>query len=332
MPVAFDAMAAMGDHLRQWVETHGHRQPVAEGQRLIEEGVPDDRLCFLLEGTALVEVSESALATTLGRGPSLALLSAGAMFGEMAFLDRDPPVASVVAGPNCQVLVISEATLQRAMDRDPQLAREAYELFARKLARQLREQNAFLHRWSGVAIQPLRQALLAFECLEDSDITWLASHGQRRQLDAGDLLIRQGDPATALHIVLCGTARVSLVQDGRSKTMATVQPGEILGEMSLLGDDACASASVAAVGELEVLSVDKTMLTARFADDPPMGARFFRSIAVLLSRWSRNQLQSHGLAAPATTTRGADPGEVSPADRRFASLRRQAGAGTTPPG
>jgi CRP/FNR family cyclic AMP-dependent transcriptional regulator len=329
MPVAFDAIAAMGDHLRHWVEAHGRSQPVPEGQRLIEAGVPDDHLCFLLEGTALVETSETQDSTPLGLGSSLALLSAGAMFGEMAFLDREPPVASVVAGPHCHVLVVSEAVLQGAMDRDPQLAREAYELFARKLAMQLREQNAFLHRWSGVAIEPLRQALLAFECLDDTDVTWLASHGQLRRLVDEEILIRQGDPASGLHIVLTGTALVSLSQDGRSKTVATVRQGEILGEMSLLVDEACATASVTAVGDLDVLSVDKTVLSSCITADPPRGARFYQAMAIMLCRWSRNQLLSHGLAAATTTIHGDGPGEASPADRRFARLRRQVGVETS---
>lgn len=52
---------------------------------------------------------------------------------------------------------------------------------------------------------------------------------------AGDLLFRQGDPADALYVVLDGGCQLSHVDpDGKDRPLATVGPGEILGEAAAL--------------------------------------------------------------------------------------------------
>ena len=51
------------------------------------------------------------------------------------------------------------------------------------------------------------------------------------QLDEGDLLIREGRPGRELFLVVEGEAVVSL----RDRPLATVGPGELVGEMALFG-------------------------------------------------------------------------------------------------
>jgi bacteriocin-type transport-associated protein len=253
-------------------------------------------------------------------------MGSGALFGEMAFLEARLPVATVEAGPGCEVREVDEHQLAEAMAADPLLARDVHELLARKLASQLRHQNTIVHHWSGVSAAPPDQALLMFAFLEDSDIDWLAANGRETQLPAGELLLEQGEPVPDLVILLHGSARVLLRQGDRTTTVGHVHGGEMLGEMSLLADRDEASASVQAEGPITVLLVGKEGLRRRLAEEARVGSRFFRAMAIVLSRWSRNQLMSRGLAEGARLaegdTVGVDAQTRATAELRFARLRR----------
>lgn len=317
---AFNAYAAMGEHLRLWLRNHAQLRQVPTGSVLVREGVQDSVLFLVEKGSVQVRTSSP------GETATLAELGSGALFGEMAFLEGRLPVATVVAGPGCELREVDEDQLAAAMSADPLLERDVYQLLARKLASQLRHQNTIVHRWPGVNAAPADQALLLFAYLSEGDIDWLAATGRQSLLPAGELLLEQGEPVPDLLILLHGTARVILRQDERSTTVGQVRGGEMLGEMSFLGGSDEASASVQAVGSLTVLRVAKERLRSQLEADALVGARFFRAMAIVLSRWSRNQLLNHGLAEGARLAEG-DATEVKAelqhtAEQRFARLRR----------
>lgn len=317
---AFNAYAAMGEHLRLWLRNHAQLRQVPEGSVLVREGVRDSVLFLVEQGTVQVRT------TSPDETATLAELGSGALFGEMAFLEGRLPVATVVAGSGCELREVDEDQLTAAMNADPLLERDVYQLLARKLASQLRHQNAIVHRWAGVNSAPANQALLLFAYFSEDDIDWLAANGRESRLAAGTLLLEQEEPVPDLLILLHGTARVLLRQDERTTTVGQVHSGEMLGEMSLLGGSDEASTSVQAEGSLTVLRVPKDRLRSRLAADARVGARFFRAMAIVLSRWSRNQLLSHGLAEEARLAE-ADAAKVDgqlrhAAEQRFARLRR----------
>lgn len=71
----------------------------------------------------------------------------------------------------------------------------------------------------------------------------------------GDVLLRQGDPGSLFHIIDQGNVDVVVVGETRVR-VATLGPGEFIGEMSCLTGDPI-SANVEAVGEVATLSVDR---------------------------------------------------------------------------
>lgn len=287
----FNALDEAGPSLTNWLSTHSISEQSPLGAILIAEGTPHRQLFILEAGGAFVEVSHRD-----GSALRLAELKAGAMFGEMDFLEERPPVASVLAGPECRILRISQRSLELAMATNANLASDLYQLMARKLALQLQSQNALIHRWPGVSIEPLRKALVVFAYLAEADVSWLARHGRPLHLDADTVLIREGEPVPDLLILLAGSALVSMQIDGHQTIVGSSRRGEILGEMSLLGDANLATASVYADGPIDVLRLSKNLLTEQLEANPGMAARFYRAMAVLLSQRNRDQLQSHGLA------------------------------------
>jgi len=60
-----------------------------------------------------------------------------------------------------------------------------------------------------------------------------------RRFDAGTTILRQGSSAVALYLLLDGQVRVSREPEegGRAVTLATLEPGDVFGEMAVLDDD-----------------------------------------------------------------------------------------------
>jgi potassium efflux system protein len=67
-------------------------------------------------------------------------------------------------------------------------------------------------------------------------------HGARRLLDsgkvkehaAGDILLKEGDAATFVVLVLTGNLEVFVVREGRDLVLTESEPGTILGELAVL--------------------------------------------------------------------------------------------------
>jgi CRP-like cAMP-binding protein len=96
---------------------------------------------------------------------------------------------------------------------------------------------------------------------------------------SGDVLIRQGSPGGTMYVVRSGTA--SIEADG--VVVARLGSGQICGEIAFL-DSRPSSASVIADGDVDVDAIEWAELDRIFKMFPHLGARFYHSMAVLLSR------------------------------------------------
>ncbi|TDC82796.1 Crp/Fnr family transcriptional regulator [Actinomadura sp. 7K507] len=79
--------------------------------------------------------------------------------------------------------------------------------------------------------------------------TWerLVAAGAERRFHPDDVLLRQGDPASHVLILMAGRVKVLLsLPDGEVLLLAVRGPGELLGEIAVLGEDG-RSATVIAV-------------------------------------------------------------------------------------
>lgn len=105
-------------------------------------------------------------------------------------------------------------------------------------------------------------ANLAFlESLDPDDVTWLLGTGREFQVNMDCQVIREGDTPEELYFVLAGLlgARVPGFGDA---LVATLGPGHVLGEISLL-DDRPATASVFALENSQLLSCSRTLIADR---------------------------------------------------------------------
>jgi CRP/FNR family cyclic AMP-dependent transcriptional regulator len=136
----------------------------------------------------------------------------------------------------------------------------------------------------------MRKVLYILSRLTDEDVDWMAATGKRQRHEAGDILIRQGEPVDALMFVLDG--KVSVEIDGVGQ-VASLGSGEMLGEMSLV-DEAPPSATVVVTEPTHVLHIDCRVLNAKLEAEPHFAARLYRAIAVFLSVRMRSTVQQLG--------------------------------------
>jgi len=123
--------------------------------------------------------------------------------------------------------------------------------------------------------------------LTPNDWALLRDKAREVQFAKDQRLIHEGLVGNTLYILKTGTARVERKNAGQTVRIATLKPGDICGEMSFI-EKSSASASVVADEILTADAVDAAVLTQIFESFPHVGSRFFRSIALTLSRRLRS--------------------------------------------
>lgn len=146
----------------------------------------------------------------------------------------------------------------------------------------------------------------------------LASDARAVTVRGGKYLFRSGDAADRLFVVQAGRLRVLVEDIHGPRIVRELGPGDVLGELALLTGSA-RSASVQAVRDSALLSLEAGRFDALLADDPAFSRALVRELA--------RQLQaSGGLAAPSTRPSVFSVVPLSKdvdADRLAAALRRE---------
>jgi CRP/FNR family cyclic AMP-dependent transcriptional regulator len=108
----------------------------------------------------------------------------------------------------------------------------------------------------GLSLVLLRTVPL-FSGLDDSELERLSKVSGRRRATRGEQVVRAGEDAEALLVMLNGRAKVTnFDEEGREIILAWLGPGEFFGEMGLI-DGSPRSASVIAVENCELMVLGK---------------------------------------------------------------------------
>jgi CRP/FNR family transcriptional regulator, cyclic AMP receptor protein len=106
------------------------------GAPIFRHGDPGDKLWLLLEGKVRITRDLHGLGEE-----TLAVLSAGQMFGEMALLDESPRSADAWAHSPCRLLTVPKDGFDDLLFTDKDLAYEVLWSMVRMLTTRLRETN-----------------------------------------------------------------------------------------------------------------------------------------------------------------------------------------------
>jgi CRP-like cAMP-binding protein len=124
------------------------------------------------------------------------------------------------------------------------------------------------------------------EHLTENDWALIIDKSERKMFAQGDPIFEHGTQNPHIFIIAKGKASIL---SARGWQIASVGPGEILGEMAFL-ESSQASAHVKAATAVEAFALSWSALQILFGLYPHLASRFYRSIAVSLSRRLRSQI------------------------------------------
>ena len=116
----------------EWLAKNGRRRRLSAKSVLIEQGVPVDTLYLVLEGELAVIQSKREIAR----------LGAGEIVGEMSFIDKRPPSATVSAATDVVVFAIAKVRLEQRLEQDVGFAARFYKSVATFLSDRVRKATA----------------------------------------------------------------------------------------------------------------------------------------------------------------------------------------------
>ena len=144
--------------------------------------------------------------------------------------------------------------------------------------------------------QDLLRRVPLFSMLSDEQLDSLGVTVGKRRVKRGERIVTQGQRSDALSIILSGRARVLMTDSGtgREVILATLQPGDYFGEMSLIDNDVH-SASVEAETQTDVLELGRTEFLRSLGDSASMAYGIMRGLVqrlrhaddLRLPRWRR---------------------------------------------
>ena len=118
-----------------------------------------------------------------------------------------------------------------------------------------------------------------FSTMRGRQLGELAEMMDELVVDAGGVVIRQGEPGTACYVVATG----SLTVDRGKRRLAKIGPGEFVGEMALL-DGGERTATVTAAERCVLLALDRDTFTAMLQHTPSLAISMLEALSSRLRR------------------------------------------------
>jgi CRP-like cAMP-binding protein len=131
--------------------------------------------------------------------------------------------------------------------------------------------------------------------LTQNDWVLITDKAKQVTFKKGEKLVEEGKQTKVLYLLAAGT--VKIVVSGTK--IAQIGSGETCGEMAFL-EDGVASATATAAQEVKAYAIEWPVLHDLFEIFPHLASRFYRSLALNLSRRLREQIVSKQSARPIT--------------------------------
>nr|WP_162097444.1 peptidase domain-containing ABC transporter [Mycolicibacterium rhodesiae] len=231
--------------VRRLVEASFTRARFNFGEVIVSEGDEANALFVIESGTARVIKTGDH-----GEEVPLNVLHPGDLFGERALLEPGGRrSATVRASSPMEALRLDRAVLEALIRSEPQVA-HFLELHTRR-----HELRDFLREYT------------AFADLSPEGMRILLEGLVRKSLKAGEVVIRQGEPAGPMYVVRDGRLRAYIDRDGMREQRMYMRRGDFFGEVSLLQGTA-RTASVEAVSDCELWELDPELFAQLVAENP----------------------------------------------------------------
>lgn len=94
----------------------------------------------------------------------------------------------------------------------------------------------------------------------------------------GEVVVRQGESGDCMYVIQAGQAEVLQEKDGKEVRLAVLDEEDVFGEMALFEREV-RSATVRALGDVRVLTVDKKTFLRRIQEDPSLAFRILQKMS-----------------------------------------------------
>lgn len=121
--------------------------------------------------------------------------------------------------------------------------------------------------------------LSLIENVQDQELSHFADSFIHRRHPKGEILFRQGEIGHEAFVILQGVVRVERHQDGESRTLARLSPGELLGEIALLDGDTRSATAVADSEVVEVMVLHRTAFLEQIRRNADLTLEVFKLFA-----------------------------------------------------
>jgi len=200
---------AMGGEVFRSTVAEIELRKLRAGVDVVQQGEPGDALFVVIRGEVEVLRSDARVA----------VLGAGAFFGELSLFLQKARSATVRTLQPTELFVLSREQVERLADRHPELSDVLAEFARRRLLANVLASSPIFAPFPGAE---KRQILAAFET---------------RLVPEGQVIIRQGDLSAGLFVVVEGQVQVTTVDEHRDPVvLAHLGPGEVFGEIALIQD------------------------------------------------------------------------------------------------
>jgi CRP-like cAMP-binding protein len=244
-----------------------------DGALITRQGDPGDALYLIASGEVRVFLDGADGQS----GRVVARLYENTLVGEMALVTGQPRSASVAAVGEADILEIKRHALARVTEQLP-IVREVLDRFTRERL-----------------IKNLLQTSPLFTPFTPAQQADLLRRFEGHDVDTGTEVIRQGDEAMGLFVVLSGALEVlAQTPEGPAVVLGQLGSGDIFGEMSLVSNQPI-NATVRALSRTSLLFLARTYVE-RLAVAIPEVRAYFESVAAQRAR--DNNLRLRGRAFP----------------------------------
>jgi CRP-like cAMP-binding protein len=99
-----------------------------------------------------------------------------------------------------------------------------------------------------------------------------------KRYGSGESIVSQGAVGNCMYVIQEGQAEVYREENGRDIRMAVLKEGDFFGEMSIF-DHEVRAATVRALGDVRVLTIDKKTFMRRIQKDPSLAFDIVRTMS-----------------------------------------------------
>jgi CRP-like cAMP-binding protein len=109
----------------------------------------------------------------------------------------------------------------------------------------------------------------------------------------GEIIIQQGDVGDCMYVIQEGDVEVFIERDGQEFQLAIRGAGDFVGEMAIFERDV-RSATVRAMGQVRVLTIDKKNFLRRISQDPSLAFRIVETMSRRIRQLSKENARLKG--------------------------------------